>query len=294
MYYNVNNLLCILSVPFNNIDWSFYNITKISIADAIDILIVAYFIYKISLWIKGTRARPLFQGIGIVLVVSALSFVFNLTTISWLVSSFFSIGIIALVILFQPELRKALEQIGKGKLGIPFNLYDGEEPEEDYAHVVEQVLKAIKILSNNRTGGLILIEKKISLIDLEQTGTKLDALVSAALLVNIFEDKTPLHDGAVIIRNNRIGAASCILPLTANEIGKELGTRHRAAVGTSEIYDAYAIVVSEETGRLNVAHDGKLHLDLTQEQIRKLLLGDEIKPIKKKFVLWRANNEKDT
>lgn len=293
MFYNINSLISLLSSPFNNIDWSFYSATKISVSDALDILIVSYFIYKISLWIKGTRARPLFKGIGIVMVISALSFVFNLTTISWLVSSFFSIGIIALVILFQPELRKALEQIGKGKFALPFNLYEGEEPEEDYAHVVEQILKAIKILSNNRTGGLIIVEQKISLTDIEQTGTKLDALVSAALLVNIFEDKTPLHDGAVIIRNNRIGAASCILPLTANEIGKELGTRHRAAVGTSEIYDAYAIVVSEETGFLNVAYEGKLFLDLTQEQIRKLLIGDDIKPIKKKFVLWRGNNEKD-
>ena len=282
----------LMSTNFSNLDWTAYTITRISGSDILDILIVTYFIYKISLWIKDTRARPLFKGIGVVLMISVLSFVFNLTTISWIVTNTFNIGIIALIILFQPELRRALEQIGKGKIALPFNLYEEDALEAEYTNVVEQILKSVKILSNSRTGGLIVVQKQMSLTDLEQTGTKLDALVSAALLINIFEDKTPLHDGAVIIRNNRISAASCILPLTPNEIGKELGTRHRAAVGTTEIYDAYAIVVSEETGHLNVSHEGKLFKNLSQDQIRKLLLGDD-KPIKKKFALWRGTNEKN-
>lgn len=294
MFPNINSSIFFLTTSFTNIDWSYYSISKVSILDIIDILIVAYFIYKITLWIKDTRARSLFKGIAIILVISGLSFIFNLTTIYWLVDSFFNIGIIALIVLFQPELRKALEQIGKGKFSIPFNLYDENIAEEDYTNVVEQILKAIKLLSNNRTGGLIIVEKSISLADLEQTGIKIDGIVSAPLLVNIFEDKTPLHDGAVIIRGNRISAASCILPLTTNEISKELGTRHRAAVGTSEMYDAYAIVVSEETGRLNLAHEGKLLLDISQDQIRKILLGQNDKPIKKKFVLWRMHNDKST
>lgn len=272
--------------PFNNINFASSVISDISLTDALDIFIVAYFVYKISSWVKDTRARPLFKGIIIVMIISILSFIFNLVLLSWLVRTTFSVGVMALVILFQPELRKALEKIGKGKFSLPINLSYEQADEEAYKILIDQILKALKILSSTRTGALILLEKQMSLQDLEYTGTRVDAIVSDSLIINLFEDKTPLHDGAVIIRNGRISSASCILPLTQKQIGKEYGTRHRAAVSSSEIYDAYAIVVSEETGYVNVAYDGNLLLNLSQDQLRRLLMGED-KATKKKFVLWR-------
>jgi len=244
-----------------------------SLLDFIDIAIVGFLIYKAITWIKDTKAWSLFRGAGLVLVISSgLSFALGLTTVWWLVRGFFSIAIIALVILFQPELRRALEEIGRGKLALPFL---GEQDEE-YGHVqvVDEILKAAKTLTGTCTGALIVMEKKVVLTDIENTGIKMDSLVSAELLLTIFVDKTPLHDGAVLVRNNRLSAASCILPLTEREIGKELGTRHRAAVGVSEAYQAVVLIVSEETGDLSIVDAGALHKGIGFDKARKLLLGE--------------------
>jgi len=249
------------------------SINRINLVNIIDILIVAFFLYKIMLWIKETRAWSLFRGIVLVLSISSLSFLFGLTTIQWIVSNAVSTGILAMIIIFQPELRKALEELGKGKIYMPFGGTSGSI-ERISEKTIDEVIKAVYAMAKVRTGTLIVMERDVKLGDLEQTGTIVDASVSASLLLNIFEDKTPLHDGAVIVRSNRIAAASCILPLTSSEIGKEFGTRHRAAVGVSEVSDACAIIVSEETGRVSIAIGGKLLKDISPEDLRGRLIGD--------------------
>lgn len=272
----------------STINLSTLSIVSISITDIIDILIIAYFIYKIMLWIKQTRAWSLFKGVVVVLAISALSYVFHLYTISWIVNNTFNVGLIAVIVLFQPEMRKALEQIGKGTLSVPF-LSSGEDEKSAKisAQIVEEIIEAAKMMAEARTGALIVIENDYVLTDLEQTGIPIDAIVTRQLLINIFNDKTPLHDGAVIVRSNRIVAACCILPLTQDEIGRELGTRHRAAVGASEETDAFVLVVSEETGQISMAMGGKLHRELSESDIRGMLQKEE-RDDKKKIVLWRA------
>ena len=245
------------------------SINRITLINVIDILIVAYFIYKIMLWIKETRAWSLFKGIVLVLSISSLSFLFNLTTIQWIVRHAVQAGILAIIIIFLPEIRKALEQLGKGHINMPFAASGLSRRITD--ETIDEVIKAVYAMAKTKTGALIVMERDVMLGDLEQTGTLIDANVSASLILNIFEDRTPLHDGAVIIRSNRIAAASCILPLTSAEIGRDLGTRHRAAVGASEVSDSCAIVVSEETGRVSVANGGKLHKDISPEELRRRL-----------------------
>ncbi|MDL2248558.1 diadenylate cyclase CdaA [Tyzzerella sp. OttesenSCG-928-J15] len=271
----LNNLSQYLGESFTYFDFAGFTVSRVTLKDIVDILIVAYFIYKIILWIKETRAWSLFKGIILVLLISSLSFMFGFTTISWIVKTAINTGILAIIILFQPELRKALEQLGKGGFALSFlNDSTGSTIESD---TVDEIIKAVYAMAKVRTGALILVERQVKLGDLEQTGIKVDAHVTAALLINIFEDKTPLHDGAVVIRNNRIAAASCILPLTASEIGKELGTRHRAAVGASEVSDTFAIVVSEETGYVSLASGGGLIRNLSPEDLRRRLIADKEK-----------------
>ncbi|MCL2593690.1 MAG: diadenylate cyclase CdaA [Defluviitaleaceae bacterium] len=282
----VNNISEFFSESLSNIDFAYFTIVRISFFDILDILIVAYLLYRIILWIKETRAWALFKGVVVILVISAIAFMFGLTTIVWLMRTALSVGVLAMIILFQPELRKALEQLGKGRLSLPFGLVEDSDSSIS-SKTVDEVITASFAMAHLKTGGLILIENVVMLGELEDTGIRLDACVSSALLLNIFEDKTPLHDGAVIIRNNRIAAASCILPLTANEIGKELGTRHRAAVGASEVSDCYAIVISEETGGVSLALGGKLYRNQTAEDLRKMILK-ESSLSKKRFVLKRG------
>ena len=250
------------------------SINRINFINIVDILIVAFFLYKIMLWIKETRAWSLFRGIVLVLSISSLSFLFGLTTIQWIVTNAVGTGILAMIIIFQPELRKALEELGKGKIYLPFGPVGPVERISE--RTIDEVIKSVYSMAKVRTGALIVMERDVKLGDLEQTGTIVDASVSGSLLLNIFEDKTPLHDGAVIVRSNRIAAASCILPLTSSEIGKEFGTRHRAAVGVSEVSDACAIIVSEETGRVSIAVGGKLFKDISPEDLRTRLVGDSL------------------
>jgi len=266
---NLNNFF---GDAFNYANFADASINRVTLINVIDILIVAFFIYKIMLWIKETRAWSLFKGIVLVLSISSLSFLFGLTTIQWIVTHAVRTGIIAMIIIFQPELRKALEELGKGQMiHMPFGLSSQNKLISE--ETIDEVIKAVFAMAKVRTGALIVMERDVKLGDLEQTGTMVDASVSASLLLNIFEDKTPLHDGAVIVRNNRIAAASCILPLTETEIGKELGTRHRAAVGASEVSDACAIVVSEESGKVSIAIGGKLYKGLSPEDLRTRLGG---------------------
>ena len=236
------------------------SIPSVHITDIIDIIIVAIVIYTVIHWIKETRAWSLFRGLMVIAMFSLLSYNLHFYTITWIIERTFSVGVIAVIIIFQPELRKALEQIGASGFSSVTGLLqtkpsDDRLSPQDANEIVEACVKMAEV----KTGALIVIERNVSMGDIvSASGVTVDAVISSQLLINIFEDKTPLHDGAVIIRDNRVAAASCILPVTQSEIGQELGTRHRAAVGASEVSDAFIIVVSEETGKISIARDGKL------------------------------------
>ncbi len=264
-----------ISSPFSEF-FSQINITalkfpSIRITDVIDILLVACLAYIIIRWVKETRAWSLFKGLLVIVVVCLLSYYFNLYTLTWIIENTLSVGVIAVVIIFQPELRKALEQIGTGTIAGVGGIFPA--PAGKITHeTADEIYKACINLSAEKTGALIVIEQHVPMGDLAQTsGVIIDSKVSAQLLQNIFVDKTPLHDGAVLIRDNRIAAASCILPVTQREIGQELGTRHRAAVGGSENSDAYFIVVSEETGKISIAKEGILRKGVDAREFKSVL-----------------------
>lgn len=262
----------------------------IGIIDILDIAIVAYLIYKIIFWIKETRAWTLLKGILVIFVFYIFASILKLNTITWILTNTISVGIIAIIVVFQPELRRALEQLGKGKMFELFMKDENKDDEKANSKTIDEILKAADKMGAVKTGALILIEKTVPLGELERTGIPIDAIVTSQLLINIFEKDTPLHDGAVIIRNNRVAAATCFLPLTeSNDISMELGTRHRAAIGASEVSDAYVIVVSEETGYISMAKDGVLYRNVSIETLRGMLSAQSGKQsIKKKLVLWKG------
>lgn len=243
----------------------------VGLFDLLDILLVAYIIYKIIFWVKETRAWVLFKGILVILVLAAMANVFKLNTIIWILSNTISVGIMALIVVFQPELRKFLEELGKGQY---FSFVRNEQPKDtkQMQRIADEIVKAVDKMSIAKTGALILIEQDVPLGDYEKTGIPIDAIISSQILVNIFEHNTPLHDGAVIIKQNRVAAATCFLPLSDNNsISMDLGTRHRAAIGVSEVSDAVVIVVSEETGSISLAQNSQLHRDISTEKLHKLI-----------------------
>jgi diadenylate cyclase len=228
-------------------------ITYLSWTDLVDILAVSTLIYGLLSLLAGTRAANLLKGIGLVFLVKVLSQAFGLYSVEWLVNMFMTLGVAALVILFQPELRRALEHLGRGALV-------SVRPRESLvAELVVELQLALERLAATRTGALIVVEQKVGLKDWCQTGVPLDAQITARLLLTVFHEMTPLHDGAIILRSLRIDAASCFLPLSQSlEVASELGSRHRAALGISEVSDAVALVVSEETGHISWCEGGKL------------------------------------
>ena len=248
----------------------FANITAdITIFDIIDILVVTFIIYKVLGFIRETRAQQLVKGILVLVGVFLISDVLNLNTINWIMRTTMTMGVIAIVILFQPELRRALERMGRG--GFFPNRFSGDKSQAKV--VVDSIVEAVDSFSGSRTGALIVIEREVSLGDIAENGTVLNAEISPELLGNIFYKGSPLHDGAVIIRDDKVFAAGCVLPLTARlDIGKELGTRHRSAIGITENSDAVTIVVSEENGIISVARGGKLQRFLDAKALEKLLL----------------------
>lgn len=265
---------------------------SVGLTDVLDILIVAYIIYKVIFWIKETRASVLFKGILVIFVFAAIAALLKLHTIIFILSNTINVGIIALLIVFQPEMRKALEQLGKGRFFSYFTRSDDAGDEKAAARTVDEIVKAASKMGAVKTGALILMEQKVPLGDLERTGIPIDAIVSSQLLINIFEHNTPLHDGAVIIRRNRVAAATCFLPLTdSDEVSMELGTRHRAAIGASEVSDAHVIVVSEETGQISVARGGVLYRNLTADQL-KSMLSQQDQTGKKKLAIWKGRQAK--
>jgi diadenylate cyclase len=265
--------------------------------DVVDIVLVAYIIFKGIKLIKDTRAEQLIKGIIILIIFTQLSEWLKLNTINFILKNTMQVGFIALVIVFQPELRRGLEQVGRSQFGKIFKL-DSESEEDAVANTIEEVGKAVASLSENRIGALIVFERDTKIGDIIRTGIDLDSIVSAELLVNVFIPNTPLHDGAVIIRYNRITAAACFLPLTEEQVfNKKLGARHRAALGITENSDAVVVVVSEETGKISLALEGDLTRNLTVEILKKALyktLAPDRKTnrkrdrLKNKILFWRG------
>ena len=257
-------------------------IPRITWTDIIEIVIIAFVIYNVMVWIKNTKAWVLLKGIIIVVIFALIAYILNLKTILWIAGKTISVGIIALVIIFQPELRRALEQLGRKKIlfGL-FRFNDGREKGERFSSkTAEEIVRACFDMGAAYTGALIVIEQDMVLEEYEKTGITVDGLVTSQLLINIFEHNTPLHDGAVIVRGNRVVAATCYLPLSDNmELSKQLGTRHRAGVGISEATDSLTIIVSEETGQVSVAQGGELSRGLNSKQLREVLVAAQNKKV---------------
>lgn len=240
--------------------------------DFIEILIIAFLFYHILLWIKSTKAWNLFKGIIVILLFVLVSAIFQMNTILWLAERTLNVGLIALVIIFQPELRKALENLGeKNFFGKVFNFSKSDECKFS-DRTIEELIKACYAMGKVRTGALIVIEDEILLNEYIRTGIDIDAILSSQLLINIFEKNTPLHDGAVIVRGDRVVSATCYLPLSDSlSLSKNLGTRHRAAVGVSEVSDSLTIVVSEETGKVSIASRGQIYHGIDADFLREKL-----------------------
>ena len=239
----------------------------------LDILIVGYIAYKFIKSARSSRVWQLLKGIVLIVLITILSGIFEFRILNWFLTIFTTYGVIALIVIFQPELRRVLEQLGTNKFTKFFGIGLEKSLETKTKEDIYKVVIAAKELSNNKVGGLIVIERDIQLDDVMDTGVKIDAEVSPQLLVNLFVPNTPLHDGAVIISKNKIAAAACILPLSDDkQISKGLGTRHRAAIGISRETDAIAIVVSEETSKISIAKDGNLIVDLKEDALKNILI----------------------
>ena len=276
-----------VSMAALNITWS----------DVVEILILAFIIYHVMIWIKSTRAWSLMKGSAVLFALLILAYVFHMNTILWIAKNFFSLGIMAVIVVFQPELRRALEQLGENNLLTSIVPFDNSRKVEETLtdRTIGELVKACFEMGKARTGALIVLEQAVSLQEYERTGISIDSLVSSQLILNIFEKNTPLHAGAVIMSGNRIRSATCYLPLSDNmTLSKALGTRHRAAVGVSEVSDSLTIVVSEETGSVSVARGGRLLRNLNQEQLKKQLQALQPKTDDSlKIRLWtgRGKNE---
>ena len=253
--------------------------------DVVEILIISFLVYQIMTWIKNTKAWFIL-----------LAIIFEMNTILWIVENVLSIAVIAVVVVLQPELRRALEELGRKKFIASLMPFDKVQTERFSDKTVNDLVKASFEMGKVKTGALMVIEQNVKLTEYERTGIEVDGLISSQLLINIFEHNTPLHDGAVIICGNRVVSATCYLPLSDNmEISKELGTRHRAGVGISEVTDALTIIVSEETGHVSVTYEGKLYRNLDANSLREKLQLIQNKEVdEKKHRLWkgRAKDEK--
>lgn len=260
---------------------------NISIKNIIDIAIVYFLLYKGYMLINNMRAKQLVKGIVLIVVITQLSGVFELYTLNSILSNTLQVGFIALVILFQPELRRALEYIGRKSI---FSLSDIEKNGVSSQKIIKEITTAVSSLARQKIGALMIFELKTGLDEIIDTGVRLNSEISSGLLINIFIPNTPLHDGAVIVRNYRIAAAGCFLPLTDNnQLSKDIGTRHRAALGMTERSDAIALIVSEETGYISYAIDGRLYRNIQIEGLEKVLAKvflEEEKP--KIFEKWKS------
>ena len=265
----MQNIISVLNRYLSHI-----NMPSVNIIDVIEILLISVFVYQFMVWIKYTRAYTLLKGLLIISAFLLVAYIFKMNTILWIVSNLSSVLIMAVIVIFQPELRKIVEQLGQKRIMsaiIPFDV--GKEVKERFTDkTINELVKACFDMGEVKTGALIVIEQKNRLDEYIRTGINVDAVLSSQLLINIFEHNTPLHDGAVVMRGNRIVAATCYLPLSDNmELSKELGTRHRAAVGVSEVSDSMTIIVSEETGAVSLAVEGTLYRNIDADFLKSKL-----------------------
>lgn len=252
---------------------------SIHVRDIIEIIIIAAVIYQVIRWLQGTRAWVLFKGILVIFAVTVAAMILRFNAILWILSNTINVGIIAVLIIFQPELRRALESLGRRNLLASIINSDPDQQNLHMPHTsVEEIIYAVEEMSKTKTGALIVIERDILLGEHEATGIPVDAVISSQLIMNIFEHNTPLHDGAIIIRNNRVVAATCYLPLSDNmSLSKELGTRHRAAVGITEVSDCLVVIVSEENGFISLATGGNIIRNVNREYLFSKLGGDPVR-----------------
>lgn len=266
--------------------------SDLKINDIIDILIVSYIIYNLIMIMRGTRAVQLMKGIFVVVVAWLASIWFELSALRWMMNEMITVGVLAIIVIFQPELRRALEQLGRGRLFIRSNSEDDQELHKR----ISEIIRAILFMAKSKIGALIVFERETGLNDYMESGIAIEGTISSELLINIFTPNTPLHDGAVIIRQNKVMAAGCYLPLSENPfISKQLGTRHRAAIGMGEVSDAVCVVVSEETGQISLTMNGQIVRDITEESlIDKLYEVLSVKHrIKERKPFWRRKGAGD-
>lgn len=275
---------------------------KIYISDIVEVFIIAVIVYYVMLWFKRTHAWVIFKGMVVLVIFLLFAAIFNLSTILWIANKTLSVGIIAIVIIFQPELRKALEDLGNRNIIFKyFKVASNDENARFSDHSMEEIIRATLELAKNKTGALIVIKQENDLNEYNKTGIMLDSAISSQLLINIFEHNTPLHDGAVTIEDNRIMAATCYLPLSESlALSKDLGTRHRAGVGVTEVTDSLVIIVSEETGSISIAYGGKLIRYADAGILKNELIKIQNKPLpkekktKKRILKGRDHNEGDS
>ena len=271
------------------------HIPSIIWTDVVEVFIIAFLLYHIMLWIKNTRAWALLKGLLVIGAFVLIAVFFKMNTILWIVTNLFSIAAIAIVVVLQPELRKALEELGRKNLFSSILTFDVSKTDNGRLsdRTINEIVKASVEMGKVKTGALIVIQNEQPLNEYERTGIDVDGIVSSQPLINIFEHNTPLHDGAVIVRENRVTAATCYLPLSDNmALSKELGTRHRAGVGISEATDSMTVIVSEETGKISVAYLGELSRGLDAERLREMLRSIQNKaPEEKKRKLWKGRSK---
>lgn len=265
--------------------------------DIIEIVILTFIAYHILVWIKNTRAWALLRGVIVIVIFILIAAFFRMNTILWIVTNVFSIAATAIVVVLQPELRKALEELGRKNFFSSIIAFDSGKSEDGRFsdRTINEITKASVEMGKVKTGALIVIEQDQPLSEYERTGIDVDAIVSSQLLINIFEHNTPLHDGAVIVRGNRIVSATCYLPLSDNmALSKELGTRHRAGVGISEATDSLTVIVSEENGKISVAYGGQLERGLDAERLKARLADIQAKPVEdRKRKLWKGRSRNE-
>ena len=267
--------------------------------DIVEILLIAFLMYHILVWVKNTRAWSLLKGIIVIAVFILIAAYFQMNTILWIVQNAFGVSVTAVVVILQPELRKALEELGQKNIIssiIPFETYRTSEEGRFSDKTINEITKACVEMGKVKTGALIVIEQNQSLSEYERTGIDVDGIVTSQLLINIFEKNTPLHDGAVIVRGNRVTSATCYLPLSDNmALSKDLGTRHRAGVGISEATDSMTVIVSEETGKISVAYKGELERSLDGDRLKERLKSIQNKPEEepKKRILWKGRSKSE-
>lgn len=281
----------------NDMSWFTMPTVSITITDVLEIFILAFLVYSLLLWIKSTRAWTLLKGLMVLVVCVSLVYILHMDTLIFIVNRGIDIAITAAIVIFQPELRRALEQIGEKQIVsslIPIDT--GRDVTERFSDkTVNEIAKAASEMGKAKTGALIVIEQNVRLDEYERTGITLDSVLTSQLLINIFEHNTPLHDGAVIVRGNRITSATCYLPLSDNMmLSKELGTRHRAGVGISEVTDSLTVIVSEETGGISVAYKGELKRNITVDELKEQLVMLQNKTVpQKKFSIWKGWNKNE-